>query len=398
MVLSLVSPTASQPLDPSKGYLVPGLALTPTLFVGAVLESQLFALAPDPRLAEDAKAAALAPLIATVATLRRDVQRQFEGAKARNVALYATYLERVQHGAAGFAPPLLLWTPDPLMTTDSGFGYLQVPFASALVAIDGETQLAARYERARLATERSDEMVPVVIAHGRPVNWARQVFHDVNLFAIRPNTTVAVAMDDRDPLTAVARAVISEVPFLTGRVSTTRRQLRGRDPEVVTLAALRLACATLAGGVQAVQRGARAGTLPAEDVPLVTRVAVEWFGALTVKLGEALTDRERLAGSGPLWAAFGAIGHPLLDVPQRERAGRIRSLLATFDGIDWARGDQWSGIAGKVSPTGRFAIGSAKEYLYQLTKALTDVTDPGYARVRRAPAAVSAQPPQPTAQ
>ena len=126
-----------------------------------------------------------------------------------------------------------------------------------LVAIDGETQLAARFEAANINPETKDEFVPVIICHGRTIEWARQVFHDSNLLAVRPNAAVGIGMDQRDPLTHVARLVERQVPFFHDRVNTTRRQLRRNDKEIETITALRGACITFAEGITGVKYGAK---------------------------------------------------------------------------------------------------------------------------------------------
>jgi DNA sulfur modification protein DndB len=130
-----------------------------------------------------------------------------------------------------------------------------VPWDVQLVAIDGETQLAARFEAANIDGDTKKDFVPIVLCHGRPIQWARQVFYDLNLLAVRPNAAIGLAMDDRDPITHVARQVEQKVSFFKGRVNTVRRQLRASDDHVLTITALRNACVTLAKGIGGVQHG-----------------------------------------------------------------------------------------------------------------------------------------------
>ncbi|MEJ7655365.1 MAG: DNA sulfur modification protein DndB, partial [Chloroflexia bacterium] len=121
----------------------------------------------------------------------------------------------------------------------TGASLLQIPYDVQIVAIDGETQLAARFEAARMNPGTKGDRIAVVICHGRPATWARQAFHDVNTFGIRPNAALAIGMDARDPLTSVARMVEDSVPFFKGRVNTSSRQLGKQDTEVITITALR---------------------------------------------------------------------------------------------------------------------------------------------------------------
>src|SRR5437879_768272 len=56
-------------------------------------------------------------------------------------------------------------------------------------AIDPE--IREKHKRFPLAAE---------VHHGIPVRSARQYFHDLNVLAVRPNTSLGLAMDTQDPL------------------------------------------------------------------------------------------------------------------------------------------------------------------------------------------------------
>ena len=127
--------------------------------------------------------------------------------------------------------------------------FVQVPYDKRLVAIDGETQLAARFEAANRIPETKSEFVAVYICHGRDKQWARQCFHDLNVLGVRPNAALSIGMDARDPLTRVAREVERRVPFFRNRVNKARRQLASHEADVVTITALRGACITLSEGM-----------------------------------------------------------------------------------------------------------------------------------------------------
>src|SRR5207249_4653528 len=131
----------------------------------------------------------------------------------------------------------------------NGTALAQIPYGAQVVAIDGETQLAARFVAADINSMTKQEMVPVILCHGQTIDWARQVFHDLNTLGVQPNAALSISMDQRDPLTFVARQVEKRVPFLMGRVNTVRRQLRRSDVHVMTITALRGGCVTLAEGI-----------------------------------------------------------------------------------------------------------------------------------------------------
>jgi len=68
------------------------------------------------------------------------------------------------------------------------------------VAIDGETQLAARHEARNLNEETMQEFVPIYVCHGRDKQWARQSFHDLNALGVKPNAALSIGMDARERL------------------------------------------------------------------------------------------------------------------------------------------------------------------------------------------------------
>lgn len=378
---------SSTPLDPTQGHIIPGVAVSPHQFVAAMPGAQLFQIVVDPRQTEDRKLVAEDPNLAAIRDVRSEVQRVFDGAKRRNVPDYARYIDGVHRGEPGLTPPIILWSREPLATEEKGTGaaLLQIPYDAQVVAIDGETQLAARFEAARLNPATKGDRIAVMICHGRSANWARQAFHDVNTFGIRPNSALAIGMDARDPLTSVARMVEEEVPFFKGRVNTSSRQLGKQDTEVITITALRGSVVTLAEGIGGVKHGAKPVYLENGKVDAVREAAVEWFTAVTNLLGPAIEDRERkVAGASPVFAAIGALGHELVDITDPgARARRIQDLLDKLRAVRWDKGAHWVGIAGKMTAGGKFSVGGTKEVAYQVYNALSDSTDPGYTKIRR---------------
>lgn len=374
-------------LNPTDGHIIAGAVLDEHRFMGRLRGAQLLQVAVDPRRTEDLKQVAANADLEGVRRIRSEVQRLFEGAKAKNVDPYALYIVALKAGQAGMTPPIILFTEQTLgfEETDGG-GHVLVPWGTQLVAIDGETQLAARFEAANIDANTKQEFVPVLICHGHNLEWARQVFHDLNLLGVRPNAAIGISMDARDPLTYVARQVEHRVPFFADRVNTVRRQLRRSDPHVVTITALRGACVTLSEGIGGVKYGARSVHVDTGKVEHVCTVATEWFGAAAKAIGSAIEDRERTLASAPaVLAAIGAIGHELVQIADSTaRAARRAELIDRLHLVKWDKSKAWEGIAGKFSPSGRFSVGGSKETAYAVYAALTDPSSEGYNRIRSA--------------
>lgn len=386
----------SQPqLNPTDGHMLAGVKIGDHMFLGCIKAVQLFQIAPDPRDAEDRRKLAASKDLQDLRDIREDVQRLFLGAKAKNVLPYSEYIVALHvRQSQGMTPPIILYCEDPLRFSvgDSNLGFIQVPFDRRLIAIDGETQLAARFEAANKRPETKHEIVPIYICHGRDKAWARQSFHDLNVLGVRPNAALSISMDARDPLTRVARDVEQRVPFFRNRVNKVRRQLRTSDTDVVTIAALRGSCITLSHGIAGVKYGARPVTVPTDQVSQIGQVAVEWFSAIADAVGPAMEDRDNKLASAPsVLAAIGAVGHELVNIDdQVARDAKRITLVEELKSVDWRRGKHWEGIAGKFTPKGAFSVGGSKETAYAVYEALHDTTSPGYGKIRPSVVDVSA--------
>ena len=373
-------------LNPTSGPLLAGVKVTDQIWMCSLPANLLFQLTLDPRDAEDQKKIAASKDLQEVAELREDVQRLFDNQKKRNVPVYASYIHELHQGADGMTPPVILYSEKRLKSAfdDSGLGYLQVPWGEHLIAIDGETQLAARQEAKNIDSETSDKNVAVMVAHGFSKSWARQSFHDLNVLGVKPNTALGIGMDTRDPLTRIARSVEAAIPFLKGRINKARRQLRGSDNDIMTITALRGACITLAVGISGVKYGAKPMVISDAEMPMIKAVAIEWLKAVTDAFGPAMEDRQnKLVAAPSVLSALGAIAHDLIHTDHTEaRYREIDRLIESLRDVDWRRGEHWQGIAGKFTPRGVFSIGGSKETAYAVYEALADSTSSAYIKVR----------------
>lgn len=377
----------SKRLNPTNGHIVVGTRVDDHRFVGRLMAAQLFQIAPDPRDTENKKKVDASKDLLELQGVREEVQRLFEGAKKRNVPAYADYIVELHQGGDGITPPITLYSEQTLDVEerDDGTCFVQIPWDQKLVAIDGETQLAARHEAANLEPDTKKGFVAVYICHGKDVGWARQAFHDLNTLAVRPNSALSLSMDARDPITSICREVERKVPFFHDRVNKVRRQLRSSDPDVVTLTALRTACVTLSKGINGLKWGTRPVPIEQEDIAHIEAAAVDWFTAVTEAIGPALEDREsKLASAPAVLAAIGAVGYPLVHCADSAvRRAEARKLAASLKNVDWTRTDSWIGIAGRPSPKGALSVGGAKESAYAVYSALVDDAQPTFAKVRR---------------
>lgn len=381
-------------LNATNGHIIAGTVIDSTRFVGRVKAAQLFQLAPDPRDTENKKKVDASKELQDLHGIREEVQRLFEGAKKKNVPSYAEYIVGLHEGDDGITPCITLYSEQSLEVEERGDGtaFIQVPWDAKLVAIDGETQLAARHEAANLEPDTKQEFVPLYICHGRDKGWARQSFHDLNALGVKPNAALSIGMDARDPITKVCRTVERKVPFFTDRVNKVRRQLRSSDTDIVTITSLRGSCVTLAAGINGVQYGARPVPIDDAQLPAIEAAAIDWFTAVSDVIGPAIEDRvNKLASAPAVLAAIGALGQPLVQITDDAvRKHRAKQLAEPLSSVNWERNGNWAGIAGKLNPKGVLSVGGAKENAYAVYSALTDPNSAGGTAIRSKSVVVSA--------
>lgn len=375
-------------LNPTQGHLLAGVQVDAHRFLARVPPDQLFLIAPDPRSTEEKKALAASPELQELWHVRNQIQRLFEGAKEKNVPSYADYIINLSQGSDGMTPPIILYSPNELETEvdAAGIGYIQVRWGTVLAALDGETQLASRFEAAAKDPSSKAGFVAVYLVHGKPAGFARQCFHDLNVLGVRPNAALAISMDARDPVTAVTRAVATEVPFFNGRVNEKSRQLKRSDPQVVTLSALRGACVTFMLGIGGVKFGSKPVTdISMDQAEKARPIAVDWFRSLLDVIGPSLQPNARpnsVASSPAVLAALGALGHDVLAASPNERDNVKGQLLDRIKSINWTRDRSWDGIAGKVGRSGKLSLGGSKEVAYAVFNAMSYDNQPGYTAIR----------------
>jgi DNA sulfur modification protein DndB len=398
-----MSDTAPE-LDLSAGQYVRGIELNDHTFIAVTSFQQLKVITRDPALLQIGakRPGSDADDLEHEATIHELIQRALTGSKSRNVGPYKDYIARIVQGETGVLPPMHLWSPDSLVIAKHGAStYSLVPSGEHLLAIDGETQLTAHYRLdsdAGLSPEirkaHREFRLGAIVHHGVEVVAARQYFHDLNVLAVRPNTSLGLSMDTNDPLMRVVGDV-EALPVLIGRVDKQARQLSRRSPKLVTLQSLRQLVVNVAKGISGVQYGAKPA--PVDDVDLdalsqVSRALVEDFFELFLP---EIADRDgSLAGSGPVLAAVGAMGHVLLRSPAEDRDRLRKELMASLADVDWSKGAHWVGIAGNFTPKGLFSAKGTKEVAYAVFNVLADPQNPGYARVRPARSGAEAAAPE----
>lgn len=379
---------------PSDATAVPCVQINACRVMARMRLSTLLRLTSDPRKTEKAKDRASDFRLQEAYEMRQTVQREFKGIKARNVPKFSDYLIKVEDKSIdGLAPAIKLYCPGKIIVDEreDGTAMAYISLDDELVAYDGETQLAAWFAVAAQRPDLREKLVPVDLSFGREVKWARQVWHDVNIYGSRPNAALSLSMDARDPINQVAEYVEERIPFFTGQVNKLKRQVRAGEG-YFTLTTFRGACVTFAKGISGVSLGMKpVPGISEDDVDDITDIAIEFFTGLAATIGNAIRDPHFLANSPAVFSAIGALGTPLLKQEDASvRAAKLSTIMQSLAEVNWAKGHHWNGIAGKVvttvTPSGRsrsrFSLAGPKEASHTVFKALSDPKHPTYAQIR----------------
>lgn len=385
------TPPAAQEIDwedtEAIGQQITGVVIDEHRFVAVMKFARLERLVENPLTASDAKVRDGSGRLADYYDLHQEIQRAFDTGKKANAHAYAQYIVNLKNGMNGDTPTIDLYTPSTLPISSTK-NKLLWPYEVVMVPFDGETQLAARFIAAKLEPLTKDMPVVVTITHGVPVDYARQCFHDRNAYQRRAPVPVALAMDSRDPLIQVVRAIEERIPAAKGQILWRSRQMpqRGKD-HIAAASFIRTAVACFGHGIGGVQmsKGELPEGLSPEDF---TRRATIWFGRVIDKVGPYMRDREHFVASSPaVWAALGAMGKPLTD-PNVTDGLTLESIadgiIGKLDGVDWSKGQQWIGIAIKSTGVdGGFSFaGGAKDTGSVAFKALSEPSEAVYSQIR----------------
>lgn len=329
--------------------------------------------------------------------IRDLVQRDMSGAKATNAKTkLPAYIDRKLAPSGQWTGPIwpfTLWLPDALEAQGDSSGALtdyQLDPTNLGFYLDGESRAFA-LETMILEEDDPDRRkalmnipVTVQIYDGISVERAAQHFRDTNGLGVGITSALLLGHDYEDRWMEVTRKVFAELGV---PLEEQARQVKATSPAVLTVVAARAMVAAVARGINAVQYGA--GSIPTTtereeiDFTKLESAATTWLGHVFTTLSvTAFKNKELVLRAVPVSAALGALGRSFYTGNLDDQFS-AKAVLAS--GIDWSAGPHWSGIAGKINPSGAFSVGSGKENGYATFRALTDRANPGYNTIRHLP-------------
>jgi len=159
---------------------------------------------------------------------RDAVQRAFKGTKKSNVASYKRHLVDLFDGRQQTGAPCIeLWAGETALDVQhiDRRSLVSIPRGLVMVAVDGETQLAARLDLLQSAHPQGvNALVKVIVHHNISSEDAQQIFHYRNARGVSVSVSLAMTRDYTNDINIAARSLL---PILGPELGTPTDQ-RGK--------------------------------------------------------------------------------------------------------------------------------------------------------------------------
>jgi DNA sulfur modification protein DndB len=233
---------------------------------------------------------------------------------------------------------------------DANNGRLVVPMTARFIINDGQHRRAAIEEALKDHPELGDETISVVFFVDDGLTRSQQMFADLNKHAIRPTKSLGILYDLRDPLSQLARKLISKVPAFKGLTETEKTTISNRSIKLFTLSSIFQGTRALLNKPKNDRVTAQEEDLAVEYWSEVARYVPEWSLAQMRKVASAELRRDFINAHGLALHALGIVGCTLISSEPKRWRDRLKGLSK----IDWARSNTklWEGramIGGRVS-------------------------------------------------
>ena len=229
-------------------------------------------------------------------------------------------------------------------------GQLIVPMTAKFIINDGQHRRAGIEEALKERPELGDETIAVVFFLDTGLQRSQQMFADLNKHAIRPTKSLGILYDLRDPLSNLARTLMTQVPVFKGLTEAEKTTISNRSIKLFTLS-------SIYQGTRALLNKPKHGRVSSEEerfaVDFWTEVGKhtpEWQLAKDKKVSAAELRRDFIHAHGIALHALGLVGSILVATDPQRWKDRLKSLVK----VDWARSNTklWEGramVGGRVS-------------------------------------------------
>lgn len=234
--------------------------------------------------------------------------------------------------------------------TASNMGQLIIPMTAKFIINDGQHRRAGIEEALKERPELGDETISVVLFLDRKLERSQQMFADLNKHAVRPTKSLGILYDLRDPLSQLARNLISSVAVFKGLTETEKTTISNRSIKLFTLSSIYQGTRALLKKEKHAPVSSPEEALAVDYWNEVAKYVPEWQLARAKKVSAAELRRDYVHAHGIALHALGILGASLIAAEPKEWRERLKALGK----IDWARANAtlWEGramVGGRVS-------------------------------------------------
>ena len=233
---------------------------------------------------------------------------------------------------------------EPLGTDESErrLGRLRVPMDARFVINDGQHRRAGIEAALRENPDVGDETISVVFFVDAGLKRCRQMFADLNRYAIRPARSLNLLYDERDDFSQTAKALLRRVPVFTDLTELERSTISNRSLKLFTLSGIYSATRSLLTGMELDTADQRL-EVAADYWCEVARQIPDWQLAKDRKVSPADLRRDYIHAHTLGLAGLGRAGNTLI----RSFPADWKSRLPKLQSLDWSRSNAavWEGRA-----------------------------------------------------
>lgn len=232
----------------------------------------------------------------------------------------------------------------------SNIGQIVVPMTARFIINDGQHRRAAIEEALKEKPELGDETISVVFFVDDGLKRSQQMFADLNKHAVRPTKSLGILYDLRDPLSQLARKLITAVPCFKGLTETEKTTISNRSIKLFTLSSIYQGTRALLNKPKNGRVSTKEEALAIEFWTEVGKYMPEWNLAHEKKVSTAELRRDYIHSHGLALQALGIVGRSLIISEPKRWKERIKAISK----IDWLRSNTklWEGramVGGRVS-------------------------------------------------
>lgn len=217
----ILSPQGPQPL-PSGGLEWQGFVPLNVLIRAGLLQPDYLASARQCDLERD-------PTAMRIALARASIQRPFDAPRMKNAVKYRDYLIGMRQGKISFCPSVVIFCERATVDEKNN---LIIPPRTPLFAVDGETQLQARFMMMQQFPETADIPFKITVIANEPEEFAKITLVDLNTLGNDVKKAITVSLDPRGPVidcgTRAVQLARLDPDLHIHRFSTGGRKVAGR--------------------------------------------------------------------------------------------------------------------------------------------------------------------------